>query len=211
MTAPFFRRASLLALLAAFSLSGGLSGTASAQGFSDAYNFLKAVKDRDGEEVTKLVDEPGSVIINTRERSTNRTALHMVVERRDGTWLQFLLYKKANPELADRDGETPLHLAAQLGFVEGVKILLDNGAKVDPENKSGETPLIRAVQLRDAAIVRALLAKGANPDHSDSVAGMSAREYAERDDRSGAIATMIREHKAGEKPKDLDFNMPLFK
>jgi len=184
---------------------------ASAQMFSDSYTFLKAVKDRDGGKVTEMVDQPGSVIVNTRENGTGRTALHYVVERRDDVWLGFLLQKGANPQIADRRGETPLHLATQLSYLEGIKILLAGGAKVDPVNTSGETPLIRAVQLRDVAAVRLLLAHGANPDRKDSVAGRSAREYAQQDNRAGEIFGMI---EAGKKPADakgLDFSGPLFK
>ena len=98
--------------------SGIVAPPATAQ-FSDSYNFLKAVTDRKGEEVEKFLGEPGTVIINTRDSSTGRTALHIVIERRDSTWLGFLLQRGANPNLADKKGTTPLMLATQLGFVEG--------------------------------------------------------------------------------------------
>ena len=38
---------------------------ASAQ-FSDSYNFLKAVRDRDGSKATDLLSKPGTVIVDTR-------------------------------------------------------------------------------------------------------------------------------------------------
>src|SRR3546814_3405432 len=34
--------------------------------FSDNYNFLKAVKDADGQKVTDLIQKPGSTVINSR-------------------------------------------------------------------------------------------------------------------------------------------------
>jgi hypothetical protein len=46
--------------------SGVVAPAAMAQ-FSDSYNFLKAVKDRKGEDAEKFLSEPGSVIINTRD------------------------------------------------------------------------------------------------------------------------------------------------
>jgi len=179
--------------------------------FSDSYNFLKAVKDRKGEEAEKFLSEPGSVIINTRDGSTGETALHIVIQRRDSTWLGYLLQKGANPNLADKKGTTPLMLATQLGYVDGVDWLVRKKAVVDQTNRSGETALILAVQLRNPEAVRALLKAGANPDKTDSRAGYSARDYAKQDGRASAIAAIIESNgkadaAATTKPTDLDFS-----
>ena len=177
-----------------------LSTPASAQ-FSDSYNFLKAVKDRDGEEATKFLSRPGSVIVNTRDHSTGQTALHIVVERRDNTWLTFLLQKGANPNLSDKEGVTPLHLATQLRFADGARTLLSKKAKVDDTNKQGETALILAVHLRDTELVRLLLANGADPDRTDTLAGKSARDYAMQDRRTAAILAEIEKADSDKKPE----------
>lgn len=182
-----------------------ISAPAAAQ-FSDSYNFLKAVKDRDGEEATKFLSRPGSVIVNTRDHSTGETALHIVVARRDNTWLGFLLQKGANPNLADKEGVTPLILATQLRFVDGVRTLLSptkgrEKTKVDETNDQGETALIRAVHLRDAEMVRLLLANGADPDRTDTLAGKSARDYAKEDRRSAAILAEIERADSEKKPE----------
>jgi uncharacterized protein len=173
---------------------------ASAQ-FSDSYNFLKAVRERDGQKVTDFINKPGSgaVIINTRDSATGEGALHIVTKRRDVTWLSFLLAKGANPNQRDGGGNTALMIAAQLGFAEGLALLIDRKAQVDLANNSGETPLIRAVQNRDIATVRTLLTAGANPNKADTASGLTARQYAERDMRSGAIVKAIDEAKP--KPK----------
>jgi uncharacterized protein len=169
--------------------------------FSDSYNFLKAVRERDGQKVTDFINKPGSgaVIINTRDSATGEGALHIVTKRRDVSWLSFLLSKGANPNQRDGGGNTALMLAAQLGFAEGLALLIDRKAQVDLANSSGETPLIRAVQNRDIATVRTLLAAGANPNKADTASGLTARQYAERDMRSGAIVKAIDEAKP--KPK----------
>ena len=165
--------------------------------FSESYNFLKAVRDADGEKVTVALNKPGSggVIVNTRDTSTGEGALHIVTKRRDVTWLSFLLAKGANPDQRDGSGNTALMLAAQLHFAEGLALLIDRHAQVDLANSSGETPLIRAVQNRDIATVRTLLAAGANPNKADTASGLSARQYAERDQRSVAIVKAIDEAK----------------
>lgn len=179
--------------------------------FSDSYNFLKAVKDRKGEEAEKFLSEPGSVIINTRDGSTGETALHIVIQRRDSTWLGYLLQKGANPNLADKKGTTPLMLATQLGYVDGIDWLVRKKAVVDQTNRSGETALILAVQLRNSEAVRALLKAGANPDKTDSRAGYSARDYAKQDGRASAIAAIIESNGKADaaamtKPTELDFS-----
>jgi ankyrin repeat protein len=179
-----FWRSGIGAAFAVLALT--LPSIATAQ-FSDSYNFLKAVKDRDGEKATTLIDKPGSTIGNTRDVNTGETALHIVIARRDLTWLGFLLGKGANPNIADNKGETPLLAAVQLRFIEGARGLIAGGATVDKPNDNGETALIRAVQLRDIAMVRMLIAQGANPEKRDAIAGMSARDYAVRDGRTPGL------------------------
>ncbi|MCP1470125.1 ankyrin repeat protein [Sphingobium sp. OAS761] len=159
--------------------------------FSDNYNFLKAVKDRDGQKVTDLIQKPGSTVINSRDVTTGENALHLVVARRDDTWLTFLLSKGGNPNLTDNAGNTPLMDAVQGRFEEGVRTLLAYRAQVDKPNDSGETPLIRAVQLRDVGLVRLLVAQGADSDKRDAIAGMSARDYAARDSRTPGLSEAL--------------------
>lgn len=168
--------------------------------FSDNYNFLKAVKDRDGTKVTDFIQKPGSTVINSRDVTTGENALHIVVARRDATWLTFLLSKGANPNLTDNDGNTPLMDAVQGRFEEGVRALIAYKAQVDKVNGSGETPLIRAVQLRDVALVRLLVAQGANAEKRDSIAGMSARDYAARDNRTPGLSEALDAAKSSAKP-----------
>ncbi|WP_422932971.1 ankyrin repeat domain-containing protein [Sphingobium cupriresistens] len=178
------------ALLGSMALALLAPGPAQAQ-FSDSYNFLKAVKDKDGQKVTDLIQKPGSTVVNSRDVSTGENALHIIVARRDATWLTFLLAKGANPNLTDNDGNTPLMDAVQGRFEEGVRTLLAYKAQVDKGNDSGETPLIRAVQLRDVGLVRLLVAQGANPEKRDTLAGMSARDYAKRDGRTPGLTEAL--------------------
>jgi hypothetical protein len=166
------RKAGLALVLAV----AGLSVPATAQ-YSDSYQFLKAVRERDGTEATKFLNEPGTTVVHARDRATNESALHIVVQRRDDLWTKFLLDRGANPNSADRNGVTPVSLAASLGFVEGLERLLKAGGRVDVPNASGETPLISAVHRRDTAIIRLLLKNGASADRTDN-SGRSARDYA---------------------------------
>lgn len=187
-----FRRKGALWRAVAFALTSlTMWPTVALAQFSDSYNFLKAVKDRDGAKVMEIIGKPGSTIVNTRDIQSGETALHIVVQRRDSGWLQFLLAKGAKPDLADQGGTTPLMLATRLRFIEGAQLLLDSGAQVDRANDGGETPLIRAVQMRDLPLIRLLVSRGANPDKRDTLAGMSARDYAIRDGRSQVILDIL--------------------
>ena len=171
-----------------------IPASASAQ-FSEGFNFLKAVKDADGQKVTDIIRKPGSgaVIIDTRDPATGESALHIVTKRRDATWLSFLLGKGARTDARDLQGNTPLMIATQLSWAEGLSLLIERHAGVDIGNTSGETPLIRAVQMRDITMVRLLLMAGANPAKHDLSAGYSARDYAVRDPRAAAILKAIDE------------------
>jgi uncharacterized protein len=183
-----------------FALASFLAIAPAQAQFSDSYDFLKAVRDRDGDKATKAIDKPGSQTINTRDYASGETALHIVVKRRDSTWLAFLLSKGAKPDLRDKDGNTALAAAARIGFVDGVTLLIAAGAPINGTNDAGETPLIIAVQARDLQTVRVLLANGADPKIADHIAGMSARDYAARDPRSGTILKTIDDTKPA-KPK----------
>jgi ankyrin repeat protein len=46
--------------------------------------------------------------------------------------------------LAPSSNETPLHIAAQQGHLEVVKVLLDHGADINAKRSDGETPLLLA-------------------------------------------------------------------
>ncbi len=182
-----FRLATLfLALVAA---AGLLHGPAQAQ-FRGGYAFLQAVENRDGTKATEALKDDAT-LINTRNADTGETALAIVAKRRDATWLRFLLAKDADPAIADRQGMTPLMHAALLNFTDGAQELLNAKAPVDQTNRRGETALILAVQTKNVAMVRLLVRSRANPDKADHVTGMSARDYAKRDDRTGQLIAIL--------------------
>jgi ankyrin repeat protein len=74
-----------------------------------------------------------------------------------------LLEKGANPNARDKDGRTRLHLAADEGRVDVVKLLLEYEADPNARGEFGRTPLHVAAQWGNADIVRLLLKYGADP------------------------------------------------
>ena len=133
------------------------------------------------------------MLINSRDLTSGRTGLHIATDRRDVVWLVYLLNRKANPNIADNRGVTPLMRASQLGFFDGVQHLVTKGARVDAPNETGETPLILAVHRRDTAMMRVLLAAGADPDRTDN-SGRSARDYAELGGRGSLVLAELARH-----------------
>jgi ankyrin repeat protein len=154
---------------------------------SDSYKFLNAVRNGDGAQVQDLLATPNIALVNAKDLAKGEAALHIVASQRNLSWLGFLVGKGARVDVQNREGDTPLALAAQLGWIEGADQLLARGAAVDLANRKGETPLILAVQRRDLPMVRLLLSQGADPKKSDRVAGYSALDYAKRDGRSASI------------------------
>lgn len=171
-----------------------LAAPAQAQ-MSAGYKFLEAVRKKDGAKVEEAINEPGSTLINSRDVTSGQTALHIVTERRDVTWMRYLIGKGANVNLRDSRGVTPLVLASNLGFREGVELLVESKARVDEANDAGETPLISSVHRRDTTMMRVLLKAGADPDRADN-SGRSARDYAKL---SGG--TLLAEIEASAKPR----------
>ncbi len=174
-----------------------LSSPVAAQSFgSPGFQFLEAVRERDGAKATDLLGGAAGTLINTRDVSSGQTALHIVANRRDPVWLRFLLGRRADPNLVDREGATPLLLATQIGFIDGVRALIEGGARIDQTNGRGETALHLAVQRRDLALVRVLIAAGANPAVQDNVTGQSPLDYAESDNRAAAIVAALNDRPA---------------
>ena len=165
-----------------------------AQSFSDAYTFLKAVRERDGNTAERILANPSSTAINTRDPSTGESALHILVRGRDLNWLIFMLSRGARPDTPSNSGDTPLTIAAQIGWIEGASQLLARNANPNLGNRSGETPLIVAVHRRDLAMVRLLLSRHANPNQTDNLAGNSAIDYARQDPRAAVILHELEQH-----------------
>jgi ankyrin repeat protein len=157
---------------------------------SEGEAFLKAIEEGDAGKALPILNEPGSGVASYRGYKGD-TALHIVTKRRDLTWVAFLLTRGADPNVGDAQGDTPLIIAARVGFEEGAREMLARRAKPDATNRRGETALIVAVQQRQPRVVELLLQAGANPDKADHAAGYSARDYAKRDTRNPQLLKLI--------------------
>ena len=180
----------LMIAAVAGSLLAAVSGSAAAQTGPDSEKFLDAIEKQKSDEVIELVTKRGRAIINVRGYS-GATPLTTAMAKRATQYVLYLLENGADPNLTDKNGDTPLLIAARLGYGEGVTAMLGAKAAVDAANRQGETALIVAVQGRNAPIVKRLLEAGASPSHTDNASGLSARDYAVRDRRSTEILKLI--------------------
>jgi ankyrin repeat protein len=132
--------------------------------FSDFYQYKKW-----GAECLKILIAAGAIVTQNELRS-------VIIEKDLIVFNIFL--KGLDPSAADRDGETPLHWAAQTGWLQGVEILLNEGVDVQAIDHQGNTPLhaiasfyvggiplgAYSVWEERLAIMRLLLASGADPE-----------------------------------------------
>lgn len=186
----------MIARLPLFALAGALAVTAfpaSAQfaSGSPGYQFLDAVKNDKGSDVETILAKPGSRIIDTQDPSTGEGALHIVVRRDDAKYVSYLLAKGANPNLKNRQGDTPLLVAVDRGYDDLVSLLIKGKANPNLAGDGGQTPLIKAVLRRDEQMARDLIDGGADPDKRDYMAGKSARDYANGDARSPGMIRLF--------------------
>ena len=93
-----------------------------------------------------------------------KTALHLAIgalAEEEGTYARIvgaILQSGADPNLADQQGHTPLHKAAQQGLARVVKVLLDGGADPSLQTKDGRS----AADLVGNPTVRAMLTQTAS-------------------------------------------------
>ena len=99
---------------------------------------------------------------------SNETALILACRIRNIHAMNALLYARANPNMADVDGDTCLHYAV-LGNCskEVIQTLVDHGADVNAKNNKNRTALMLACWENNVAI-DVLLNAGANPNIVDT-------------------------------------------
>jgi ankyrin repeat protein len=78
--------------------------------------------------------------------------------------VEILLAHGASVAVTNREGITPLHLAASLGKTNIIEVLLKHGADINARNSGGSTPLIWAVSGGQNSAVEFLLQHGADPN-----------------------------------------------
>ncbi|XP_004235236.1 protein VAPYRIN [Solanum lycopersicum] len=94
------------------------------------------------------------------------TALHIAVANDRREEIERLLRVNGGCrwlDSRDKEGRTPLHLAASKGLLGSGKALIGAGAQVDARSKDGRTALFRAAANGDCEMAKMLVEMGADP------------------------------------------------
>lgn len=144
----------------------------------DADSLLRVAAELDNSEemVELLTQSEYNIIINPRGKSsfgvnecswTNKgwNELHVAAANNRTDEISMLIINKQGGPLdcKDKEGRTPLYLAANQGFEESVKVLVRAGANVDARTIDGRTALYKALINADRRMMELLLDMGADP------------------------------------------------
>ena len=108
--------------------------------------------------------------VNVKAGQWAYTPLHCATTCNNVELVELLLSRRADVDARDGDGDSPLHLAADVRIF---RLLLAAGASVDTTNKNGRTPLHNETEYADSdgdhGILRLLLEADAdvNASHTD--------------------------------------------
>jgi ankyrin repeat protein len=159
--------------LAMIVFCGFLAAPAGAQ-YSENYKLKKAIGE--GNQYDARAAILGGAQVNSRDEH-DVPFIVMAANKGDATMVYIMLDQGGNPDLAGRDGKTPLMIAADHGYDDMAKVLISYKADVNKQDRNGETALIKAARAGDREIVEDLIKAKANLDLQDYT-GKSALGYA---------------------------------
>jgi uncharacterized protein len=142
--------------------------------FSMNYKLKKAIDE--GNQYDAKAAILGGAQVNSRDEH-GVPYIVLAANKGDASMVYVMLDQGGNPDLAARDGKTPLMVAAEHGYDDMAKVLISYKADVNKQDRNGETALIKASRLGDREIVEDLIAAKADLDQQDYT-GKSALGYA---------------------------------
>jgi hypothetical protein len=128
--------------------------------------MLRAAKDHDIEALDEHLTKH-SCHIDYQERGDAWTALH---QNYNLSTVKHLIKRRANVDVADQRGRTPLFFAARWGQVEVLKELLKHAKNLDTSDTHGVTAIEHAAYGNHTEVVKLLKDAGANVERANGIA-----------------------------------------
>lgn len=128
------------------------------------------IKENSGSEqissVQSMFAQPMSTTTTDEWMEGDESTLFKAVVDGEVDKLRSILDSGVDPSMADSEGMTPLHYAADRGNCEVVDILLSYGANANSIDCEGQTPLMLAVMCENEDVVKSLLREEVGADIS---------------------------------------------
>jgi ankyrin repeat protein len=120
-------------------------------------------------ETLDVILETGKFDINGTDNRGNTHLHHAIAGTNCDINARHLIGKGADPTIANKEGDTPLHLAAKNAKkIETISLLLENKqVDINHRDKCGRTALHCAIMAENVETVRYLLKEGADPTIRD--------------------------------------------
>ncbi|OGU61888.1 MAG: hypothetical protein A2V66_13535 [Ignavibacteria bacterium RBG_13_36_8] len=139
-------------------------------------NIINVIASGDLRLLNDILDRSPDLINFQTEEGYNSVHFSCIMVKKEA--LKVLLEKGANPNLTNKWGTGPLHLAAAEGYVDIVEILVKNGALINSRDKKGWTPLRWALLNGRKEVAEWLIKNSAEIDFPEDEYGMLIHEAA---------------------------------
>lgn len=136
------------------------------ENYQALYKINDFIRKNNIDAINDVINNP-TFDINLQDENGD-SALHLAILYRNFQVIKLFVSKKANINIRDIDGKTPLmsHLERNADMLI-VNFLLENGASLISRDKNGITPLMYAVISKNLEAVKKLVYMGANIDDND--------------------------------------------
>ena len=134
-----------------------------------------------------LINKLGKVDIADDD---GNTILMHAVARKNKSLISMLLSEGANPNVLNKDGFAPIHLASSNGDNFAVYSLMMSGANANLVDKNGNTPLMYASKMCSPNSIKIMVALGGNPLLENKFNKKTAFDFAEQNRDSSVISIL---------------------